>query len=751
MPYLEKIRTRGWTALFYTLRLFTRLWLRPEWIEHSFPSPLGEKGIYIANHASWIDILLLALWIDSEFAATDAEDYTLALNQRYQYRWWSKLTEKLAPVMFYDPIGSESENNRALGHAIRQGKTVVVFPEGKPTVTGALGPVCEGIASVLSTLSAPIVTLYISGTEQTFFGASRPRQKRVRLAPKIRVHVFPAITLDLPESLKGRRRTEHIATKLYDMLSEAAYAHYDTNRTLFATFLDAIKTHGKGHILVEDLERKPLSYRKVLIGSFVLASAFKRKMRTKEQYVGMLLPNVSAALLTFLGLQALGKTPAMLNFTAGRTNILSACATSELRTVITSRRFVEAAELEEIVQAMEQAGLRILYLERLRKQIGSVQKISGLVKSLFAQRYYRFLTRKAGDALDADAPAVILFTSGSENTPKGVVLSHRNLLANIAQLHSRIDFGAADCFFNPLPMFHTSGLTGGVLLPLLSGMKIFMYPSPLHYQHIPEMVADTRATILFATDTFLNGYARYARPYDLHRLRYVFAGAEKLREETRKLWAERFGVRVFEGYGVTETAPVLAFNTPMFCKPGTVGRFAPGIRYRLEPIEGISEGGRLIVKGANVMAGYLLADLHNHILPPADGWHDTGDIVNVDEEGFVHILGRAKRFAKIAGEMVALSQIEQNLCELWPDAAHAVLTEPDARKGEHLVLITTQELAARETIIAYFRTVGLPELYVPKEVILTNELPLLGSGKVDYPTLALWLAKRNSPDNPTAA
>ena len=274
-----------------------------------------------------------------------------------------------------------------------------------------------------------------------------------------------------------------------------------------------------------------------------------------------------------------------------------------------------------------------------------------------------------------DEPAVVLFTSGSEGMPKGVALSHANVLANREQVAARIDFSSQDMILNALPLFHSFGLTTGTLLPLLSGMRTFFYPSPLHYRIVPEIAYDVNATLLFGTNTFLAGYARFAHPYDFYSVRYAFAGAEKLKDETRRVWTDKFGVQVFEGYGTTETSPVLAANTPIDMRAGTVGRFLPGIEYALDPVPGV-EGGRLSVRGPNVMLGYLKHDKPGVIQPPATergaGWYDTGDIVTIDADGFVTIQGRAKRFAKIGGEMISLAAVEELAARAWPDAQHAV-------------------------------------------------------------------------------
>ena len=238
------------------------------------------------------------------------------------------------------------------------------------------------------------------------------------------------------------------------------------------------------------------------------------------------------------------------------------------------------------------------------------------------------------------------------------MLSHWNLLANCAQSLARVACNGGDKVFNALPVFHSFGLTAGLLMPLVGGVPVYLYPTPLHYRIIPELVYASNATILFGTDTFLAGYPRVAHPYDFARVRLVLAGAGAVKERTRQLYMDRFGVRILEGYGVTETAPVLAINTPLANKAGTVGRLSPLMKARLEPVPGIEQGGRLYVRGPNVMLGYLRVENPGLLEPPADGWHDTGDIVEIDAQGFITIKGRAKRFSKIAREMVSLSAVE---------------------------------------------------------------------------------------------
>jgi acyl-[acyl-carrier-protein]-phospholipid O-acyltransferase/long-chain-fatty-acid--[acyl-carrier-protein] ligase len=509
----------------------------------------------------------------------------------------------------------------------------------------------------------------------------------------------------------------------------------ETRTTLFRALLDARDRHGRNRMAVEDPERNPLTYGRLVLGALVLGRRLAA-MTTPGERVGVLLPNVQGVAVVLFALNARGRVPAMLNFTAGVKNLKAACELAGIRTVLTSRRFVEQGRLDDVVSALGEHR-SIVWVEDVRASLTSLDKAIGFAESLIARRV------AARSGMEPDDPAVILFTSGSEGVPKGVALSNANLVANARQIaaHAAGALSPADVLFNPLPVFHSFGLTAGLLLGLLSGMKVVLYPSPLHYRQVPKLVGATGATILFATDTFLQGYARAAEGDDLRRVRYVIAGAERVKDETRRLW-DRAGATILEGYGATECAPVIACNLPDRNRPGSVGPFLPGMAWHLEPVEGIAEGGRLFVKGPNVMLGYLDPAAPGGIAAPEGGFHDTGDIVSVDD-GFVTIRGRAKRFAKIGGEMVSLAAVEAVAQSLWPESNHVVVALPDPRRGEQIVLVTDTDAADRDALLAHARTQGFPELWVPK-AILVAPIPVMGSGKIDYPATAA-MAKKLRP------
>ena len=511
--------------------------------------------------------------------------------------------------------------------------------------------------------------------------------------------------------------------------------------TLFGAVLEAAHRHGSDKVILEDIERQPMSYGRLILASLVLGHAFAKQTRPGE-VVGVLLPNVAGLLVTLLGLNAFGRVTALLNFTAGVRNLASAVKTAPTSLVVTSRRFIDQAKLEDVIEGLAATEVapgrrvRILYLEDLRKTIGVRAKIGGLLRSKVAGLVH------ARSRMTPDKTAVILFTSGTEGTPKGVALTNANLIANARQIwqHAAGMLTPGDTALNPLPMFHSFGLTAGTLVGVLNGMKVVLYPSPLHYRQVPKLIGDTKATVLFATDTFLQGYARAADPGELASVRFVIAGAEKVKDATRALWSrgavaneapsKNPSALILEGYGATECSPVISCNLPQAHRPGSVGSVLPGIEIKLERVDGIPEGGKLMVRGPNIMAGYILASTPGVVVPPAGGWHDTGDIVTI-ADGFVTIAGRAKRFAKLGGEMISLAAVEQMASVLWPEHQHVVVSEPDPRKGEQLVLVTDKPDATREELHASARAQGYPELWVPRRIVIVPAIPVLGSGKVD--------------------
>lgn len=501
-----------------------------------------------------------------------------------------------------------------------------------------------------------------------------------------------------------------------------AFDAREVERSLIEALVDARDAHGAKKAILEDQNRTPLSYTELIRASFALGRKIAQITEPGEK-VGLLLPSSAGVVVTFFGLHAFGRIPTMLNFTSGLRNLRAACKLAGVKTVLTAHAFIEQGKLHDLIDALE-TNAKIVYLEDVRQQIGLPDKIFALAASL-APKMFAAKTKPSD-------PGVILFTSGSFGAPRGVVLTQANLIANAVQVAAHIDLQPHWVMFNPLPTFHCFGLTGGVILPILTGMKAFQYPSPLHTKQIPPLIKDSGASILLATDTFVNQYARSAEPGELSGLEFVVCGAEKVRDETHNIIADRFGgVPVLEGYGATEASPVVAVNKPDDNRRGTVGGLLPGMEYRVEPVEGIPGGGKLLLRGPNIMAGYLRED--GGVDAPVGGWHDTGDVVSIDDNGtWITIKGRVKRFAKIGGEMVSLTAAEDLAAAVWPNERHAVIAMPDPKKGERLILVTDRRDAAVDALLQHAQSIGAPELAVPRKILKVPEIPVLGTGKTDY-------------------
>lgn len=496
-------------------------------------------------------------------------------------------------------------------------------------------------------------------------------------------------------------------------------------KTLFDALLDARELHGSGKIILEDHERRPFTYNRLVLASMVLGKKLMQFTSLRER-VGMLMPTAAGSAVALFGLNAYGRVPAMLNFTAGVRNLISACETANIKTIISSKKFVEHGRLDDVIDAVS-IGRRVIWIEEVTASISSFDKLCGMLDLWRARTIHQNHKNRPDDE------AAIVFTSGSEGVPKGVVLSHRNLLSNAFQIiqHGGVFFRPDDVMFDTLPIFHAFGLTAGLLLGVMSGMKVVLYPSPLHYKQIPKLIAATKATFVFSTDTFLQGYIKAVGNEDLSCVRYIVAGAERVKSTTRQAWS-KFPAVILEGYGASECSPVISVNLPEKKLDGTTGTLLPGVEVRMIPVEGVHEGGRCHVRGPNVMKGYIDNSDPSSLVAPEDGWHDTGDIVTIDHDGFITIKGRAKRFAKIGGEMVSLAAVEAMAQGVWPDEVHAAVALPDSHKGEQILILTTRGDADRDTLLNYARNEGFPELWMPKGILIVDSIPVTGMGKIDY-------------------
>jgi acyl-[acyl-carrier-protein]-phospholipid O-acyltransferase / long-chain-fatty-acid--[acyl-carrier-protein] ligase len=685
------------------LRLISKMLFRVE-VRGLENVPAEDRLLIVANHESFLDGLLLGLFIPKK--ATFVVHTTVLKN------WWFRQFLRLTPHLAVDPTSPFAM--KKVIKLLDAGKNVVIFPEGRITLTGALMKVYDGPGFVAAKTGATILPVRIDGAAQSYFGRLTSHHPR-KLHPKVTLTVMPTTSVVMPKpshhsfpTAKQRRRIagEGMRSVMQKMLFQA-----QKNRTIFEAFLDAVDRYGSSYKLIEDMNETEETYQDLLKKSLALGR-IATKVTSPNETVGVLMPNITNTLALILGMTAFNRVPGMLNYTSGTAGMQNACTAANIKTVITSHKFIEAAGLRSIVDNFQ--NLNVVYLEDLRANFGMLDRA-------WLMGYALHYPRSAMETNKHDQPAVVLFTSGSEGKPKGVVHSHKSILANVAQIAAVLDFNPTDKMMMVLPVFHSFGFTGS-LLAILNGIKINVFPSPLQYKVIPELIYDRGSTIFFATSTFLSNYAKFAHPYDFYKLRLVVAGAEKLNDEVRKTYSEKFGIRILEAYGATECAPGISINTPMANLNGSVGQLVPGLEHKLEVVPGIANGGLLHVKGENVMMGYYLFDT-------------PGDIVEIDGQGFVHICGRVKRFAKVAGEMVSLEVVEQIANTAAPEYQHAASSISDAQRGESIVLFTCDKKLKREDLQIVAKNLGLPELTVARKIILVDAIPLLGTGKTDYVTL----------------
>jgi acyl-[acyl-carrier-protein]-phospholipid O-acyltransferase/long-chain-fatty-acid--[acyl-carrier-protein] ligase len=680
----------------------------------------GKRVVIISNHISFLDAALLAVYVQ--------DNPTFAINSTVAKEWWMRPLLQLVKAYPVDTNNPMAIKN--LIKELKRNKKIAIFPEGRVSTTGRLMKMYAGPVMIAAKGRATILPMTICGPEYTIFSRI-PALPIKRFRHKIRITFLKAI--DIAEQLKGvdhKNRLKIMSQKLYDLMTVSLCNSSQKEHTIFNKVLAAAKIYGNNYPIIHDSDNNKLTYRALITKSFVLGGALAKDVQAGG-CVGLMLPNAAVTCVAFLAIHTKFLVPAMINFTQGSASIISSCKTAQVKYIYTAKKFIQKAGLDDLLQDLSKE-FEVIFLEDVASKITVYDKIKGFMLSFlpnlgYDQEIARVISQK---------PAIVLFTSGTESSPKAVVLSHENILSNITQILSVLDFNHNDRMFNSLPMFHCFGLVASIM-SVSEGIKMTLYPSPLHYKIIPEAIYGSGATIMFSTDTFLNGYAKYAHPYDFHSLRYVFAGAEKLKSHTKELWSEKFGIRILEGYGATETSPVLSANARINYKLNTVGKILPNIEYDLLPLEGIDEGGILAVKGPNVMLGYMLPDAPGVIQEPfveslGRGWYDTGDVVSIDEAGYIKILGRVKRFAKVAGEIVSLLLLEEVAALADPKGMHAAVHVQDAKKGEQIVLFTTSNSLTKESIMLQIRRAKISELYMPKIIIQIEDLPVLATGKINY-------------------
>lgn len=672
--------------------------------------------LLVPNHVSWIDWLFIAVLMD--------DDWKFVVSSVVAQESWLHrkimLNRRTFPI---DPASPYAVKHMA--EHLQKGGRLVLFGEGRITNTGSLMKVFDGSGFLIFKTRTKVITCYLRGLNRIKW--SRQPGWRVWW-PTVSAHFSEVLEAPDPGEVSTTEARYKLTNWLRDRMVNQQFAtemQMGTDNVLEAI----IETAGRipNRIALEDVMGGELTYRKMLVGADLLANRIALQLDLKAEHVGLVLPNANAMPVSLLALWALGKVPAVLNYTTGSAIMISCSQLAGIKQIIASRTFLEKARLD--LKPLEEQGIQLIYLEDLRAGITRGQKLASLLNAITSP-YTLVRTRRSGDET-----AVVLFTSGSEGVPKGVELTHRNLLANVRQMIAVTDLEDSDRIFNCLPLFHSFGLTVGTLLSLVRGMYCFLYPSPLHYRIVPYAFYDKQCTIFLATNTFLNGYARKAHQYDFRSMRYLFAAAEKVQEATRKTWSDKFGVRLLEGYGATECAPCVSVNVPMANRIGTTGKIAPGMEWRLEPVPGVETGGRLHVRGPNVMKGYLNPEA-NAKFKELGGWYDTGDIVSVSDDGYVSIQGRLKRFAKVSGEMVSLTAVEDALAGAFPQyglrCQVAVIAEPDEHKGEKLIAISNEPKLTLDEIRGAIKAKGLTNLCVPRDIKVVREIPKLGTGKVNH-------------------
>ncbi|TKB08380.1 AMP-binding protein [Desulforhopalus sp. IMCC35007] len=490
-------------------------------------------------------------------------------------------------------------------------------------------------------------------------------------------------------------------------------------------FIDIAKTFKNKQAIHDFSTNKELTYSRALIACLILTRIFKKM---KPGFIGLMIPTSAGCILSKIAILMSGRVPVMINYSTGaEQNAKYAQQKCDFKTIITSKALLEKIECP-VIDGM-------VFIEDLMASISGTDKIrAALIAAMPAS-----LIKKIIHQGTAEDSAVILFTSGSEKDPKAVQLTHRNILSNIEAVTTIFGFRSEDVFMCTLPFFHVFGLTVDLWLPIFHGMSMLTYANPLDFKKVCSIVRDHKASFLVGTPSFFWGYLRKSEPGDFNSLRIALTGADKCPDALRDGFKNKHNITVYEGYGATECSPVISTNTPEFNRPGSVGKPIPGLEVRIEHYEtgkecAPGEDGRILVKGDSVMKGYF-NDFEQTSLHIRSGWYDTGDMGNIDPDGYLWHVGRLKRFVKIGGEMVSLVKIEDVLEKYLPEESHCCVVEiPDSKKGARIVAVVTTPLDEKDILKKMAQ--HLAPISLPKIFLVWESLPKMGSGKIDFRTIS---------------
>ena len=749
--------------MFYRLLMFfisipVRFWFRlsVEGRENLTPETNGRPIIYIANHVSWLDALFMSIVLP--------KDVPFVIYRGTLKRLWCRVLTMFSPR----PIAVDTASPYAVRDMLNQlmnskSKKIAIFPEGRLTTTGSIMRIQDGAGMLAVKSDAVLVPIWIDGVRHVLVNRLKGKVNRF-LRPKISITIGKAFSIDEKDykDMTAKMTRGKVSNIIESKMTATGLNGSVQRMNIPEAIMDAAFRNGPHKIILNDLmtqeqKGRGMTYKEFITEAVVLGGFLNRQcpettdMRSSgdriQAPIGIFLPNSVKTASIIIGLSMYDRITHPYNFSASASALKTITETLRIHYIVTARGFIEKAKLQQVVETLEQSGCVFIYLEDVKNNLGTFDKIRGIFN-------LKTGIGLPGLKVSAEKPFIALATSGSEGVPKGVILSHDNILSNISQVTRSIDVSAEDRFLNAMPMFHSFGLMGGLLLPLIQGAYTFQYVSPLHGRVITTLAYEQNITIMFATNTFLKLWARHAREYDFYKVRAIVAGAEALEETTRRMYSDNFKTCVLQGYGATETAPVIAMETFRHSRIGSVGKLLPGMSYSLRPIEGRPGNvGELSVSGPNVMLGYIKHENPGILIATVNNTYNTGDVVRIDEDGFIFYETRNKRIIKVAGEMISLDAVEKLANETFileiaeqkdnagsksSQMGNAVIGWNDDKKGQKAILLTTLSIPEKEMIarmVETARSYGYDEKECPKTILQIEAIPRLGTGKVNYPEL----------------